>query len=118
MAFAITNLTLNGNTFRYLDGSRNQVYVPGSIKQWDGSNWNRLEIPGKAKERRITFSGLTETDAEKVLIEALRSNSVYSDYNDGIITSGRWVVLNLIINYNQGRELWHYTLTIEEYNQS
>ena len=118
MTFAITNLTLNGQTFQYLDGSRNQVYVSGSIKQWDGSNWNRTEIPGKSKERRITFSGFVQTDEEKTLLEALRTNTIFTDYNDGIITSFRCVVLDVSLTYNNGTNLWNYNLTVEEYLQT
>ncbi len=121
MTYAVdsSGFTLNGSAHLWLGGTRSESFVAGSVKQWDGSQWVRSEIAGKAKERRISFSGFVETDEEKTLLEALRVNTVFTDFNDGLITSGRWVVMSLTFSLSSSRHKAHnYSIVIEEFNQT
>jgi hypothetical protein len=118
MTEALTNFTLNGTTFKYLNGSRNESSLLGSIKQFDGSKWNRLEVAGKTKEKNISFSGFVTTDEEKQLLQALESDTVYTDYSDGETTLTKCVVMDISFSFNINSPYgWNYTIIIEEYNQ-
>ena len=119
-----STFTLGGQTFKYLNGGFDEEFVPGSVKQWDGSNWQRNEVSGKSQEKRFSISGILNSadgstdDEQKQSMLALKDDTIYTDFTNGETSLTKAVIMDLRFSHAVNAPYgWNYTLVVEEFNQ-
>jgi len=122
MAFTISNAvignvpTIGSVVLRDTEITTNQTFY--TIKQYVGGRWQKIPIPGNSEKIwNIRLGGLLISDADRTDLRNIDDNGKYS-YDDNVLSLGSVVIINMDIRATTEKNVYDFSLELEEYNQT